>query len=258
MNAVVGFTNLLIRSRGLKGADGEHLERIRQNALHLLALINDVIDLSRMEDGHLTVQSEPVDLGALVQETVLQLEGRTEGTPVMLQMVIPRGLRNITADEARLRQVLINLVGNAVKFTDEGHVDVQVEADPKGVPIALHVRDTGPGLEKDVLEGLFDSFERLGRREVPVGTGFGLAVSRSLCRLMGFHLTVRTRVGLGSTFSIHFREIAGQESVPDPADRREPMGTATGEGVVSGPVDDASEDRMIADTLREPKVDPSP
>lgn len=219
MNAVVGFTNLLIRSRGLIGADGEHLERIRQNALHLLALINDVIDLSRIEDGNLTVQSEPVDLGALVQETVFQLENRSAGSRVMLQMVIPRGLRPITADEARLRQVLINLVGNALKFTEEGHVDVQLEADPKGRPTALHVRDTGPGLDRDILEGLFDPFEHLGNHDVPVGTGFGLAVSRSLCRLMGFHLTVRTRLGVGSTFSIHFGELQSQIDVPDPADR---------------------------------------
>ncbi len=223
MNAIVGLANLLGRSEHLETRDVRHLERLRHNALHLLALLNDVIDLSRIEDGRLSVETGPVALGALVQETLFQMEPRVEGTPVMLQTVIPEGLRPIEADEARLRQILINLVGNAIKFTTEGHIDVQVEAGPRGRPIAVHVRDTGPGIEPAVIEGLFDPFERLGHHDIPAGTGFGLAVSAALCSLMGFHLTVHSRPGLGSTFSVHFREAPEnssedrEEPVPEPA-----------------------------------------
>lgn len=228
MNTVVGLANLLERSGRIEGDDAKYLRRLRHNALHLLALLNDVIDLSRIEDGRLTVETEPVAVDELVRETVEQLEPRVAGTPIQLQMVVPRGVRPIPADEARLRQVLIHLVGNAINFTAEGHIDVQMQADSDGAPVAVHVRDTGPGIEQKVLDGLFDPFEHLGHHDVPAGTGFGIAVSSALCKLMGFHLTVRSRPGVGSTFSVWFAQPPDDgRSVPVPA--RSGLGSGSGE-----------------------------
>jgi adenylate cyclase len=148
-----------------------------------------------------------MDLAALVRETVDQLEGKALASGVALVERVPRGLGSLRADDARLRQVLINLVGNAIKFTPQGQVHVEVEAGPDGRPERLHVRDTGIGIARDRLGSIFHPFEQadgtISRKYG--GTGLGLAVSRSLCELMGFALSVESEQGRGSVFTVSFR-----------------------------------------------------
>jgi signal transduction histidine kinase len=205
LNSVVGFTNVLLRKAD--GRDHDYLTRIRDNGTHLLGLIDDILDLARIEAGRIEVELQEMDLATLVRETVDQLEGKALASGVALVERVPRGLGPLRADDARLRQVLINLVGNAIKFTPQGRVDVEVEAGPDGRPERLHVRDTGIGIARDRLASIFHPFEQadgtISRKYG--GTGLGLAVSRSLCELMGFALSVESEEGRGSVFTISFR-----------------------------------------------------
>jgi signal transduction histidine kinase len=216
LNSVVGFTNVLLRKAD--GRDREYLTRIRASGVHLLGLIDDILDLARIEAGRIEIELQDVDLGALVRETVNQLEGKAMGSAVTLAYQVPPGLAPLPADDARLRQVLINLVGNALKFTDKGRVDVEVVADATGrAAERLHVRDTGIGIAPDRLPHIFHPFEQADGTTSRKygGTGLGLAVSRSLCELMGFALSVESEAGRGSVFTVSFRP----EAATPPAER---------------------------------------
>ena len=173
--------------------------------MHLLELIDDILDLARIEEGRLEITLADVDLAQLVQQTVRQLEGRAIGTGVLLGYTVPPDLAPVRADEGRLRQALINLLGNALKFTAKGTVHIEVETDPGGGgPRCLHGRDTGIGIPADRLSHVFQAFEQAdgttARRYG--GAGLGLAISRLLCELMGFELSVASEPGRGSVFTV--------------------------------------------------------
>ncbi len=242
LNSVIGFSNLLLRGAAaeLSERDRGFLERIQANGKHLLHLINEILDLSKIEAGRMELELEPVALDALAEETIGQLESQVVGRPLRLLWEVVGGPASVpvTADRARLKQVLINLVGNALKFTESGEVRVRVEVDDAGRPLRISVRDTGIGIPEDRLEAIFRAFEQAdsGTARRFGGTGLGLAISRSLCDLMGFELQVRSEVGKGSDFSIEFGEAeppatngaaAGLEEAafegepPAPVERRE-------------------------------------
>ncbi len=209
LNSVIGFANILMKDKDerLEKQQKEFLSRILANGKHLLSLINEILDLSKIEAGRMEVVPETVDLGELVRETVSQLEGQAAGRPVKLRSELPEGLRSFRTDPGKLKQVLINLVGNALKFTEEGSVTIRVEAeDESGEPAAIHVADTGPGIPDDRLGAIFEAFQQVeaGTTRRFGGTGLGLTISRSLCHLLGYHITVESEVGAGSTFSIRF------------------------------------------------------
>jgi signal transduction histidine kinase len=142
-----------------------------------------------------------------VAETLEFLEPQARARDLELGAEVPAGLQPVEADASRLRQILLNLVGNALKFTEHGGVRVRVVADPAtGRPLRLDVIDTGIGIPADRLEAVFERFQQVdGTTERRYGgTGLGLAISRQLARLMGFGLGVQSVVGRGSTFSLHF------------------------------------------------------
>ncbi len=205
LNSVVGFTNLLLRREATPPEIArDYLGRIKSNGVYLLALINDILDITRIERGRLDIKMEPVDLEVLVRETVSQLESRIHGGNASMSVQAPDVLLPLRADEVRLRQVLVNLVGNAIKFTPSGWIQVAIRADDGGRPFAVDVTDTGVGISPQQMERVFAAFEqgdgsttrRFG------GTGLGLAISRSLCEGMGFTLSVVSAEGQGSTFTI--------------------------------------------------------
>jgi signal transduction histidine kinase len=213
LNAVIGFANILLKKRGasLAEQDLSYLTRIHENRLHLLGLMNDILDLSKIEAGRLELARGPVDLAALVSETLDQLGGQLAKPAVRLSAEVPPGLAAVEADATRLKQVLINLVGNALKFTDRGSVTLAVEGDPDtGRPLRISVSDTGIGIPAERQEAIFEVFQQgdntTERRYG--GTGLGLAISRSLLEAMGFHLTVDSEVAAGSVFTIHFTPTA--------------------------------------------------
>jgi len=209
LNSVIGFTNILLKNRSGHLSEQElgFLQRITANGLHLLDLINEVLDLTKIEAGRTEVVKAPVDLGALVQETLAQVEGDIKEKGLVLRYVVPPDLLPLNTDSGKLKQVIINLVGNALKFTEKGEVVVSVaNRTDGGGPASLSVRDTGIGIAAERLHAIFEAFQQAdgttSRRYG--GTGLGLAISRSICHLLGFGLEAESEVGRGSTFTIVF------------------------------------------------------
>ncbi len=208
LNSVIGFANLMLKRSGgeMSARDREFLERILANGKHLLSLINQILDLSKIESGRMELEVERVDLRELIPTLIAEMEGQVADRSVELRHGWNQPPKPIQTDPGKLKQVLINLVGNAIKFTEEGEVAVQVETDPDtGAPELIHVRDTGIGIPDDRLRRIFEAFRQAdgstSRRFG--GTGLGLTISRSLCRLMGYELSVSSQEGVGSTFTIH-------------------------------------------------------
>ncbi len=206
LNSVIGFTNVLLKNKAqnLLPQDLAYLQRIVSNGSHLLELINGILDLSKVEAGKMEIALGEVAIERVIYETLEQLEGRFVGTSVVPRVTMPPRLRAIESDEQKLKQVLINLIGNAVKFTEQGTISVVVHVDDADVPIRLDVVDTGIGIAPQRLASIFDSFEQgdASMRRRFGGTGLGLTISRALCRLLGYRLTVVSQLGVGSMFSI--------------------------------------------------------
>jgi len=209
LNSIIGFTRVLLTRAQARLGDRERLflERIHENGNHLLELINDILDLSKVEAGRLELTPSRFDLRELIEETLSQLTPQARND-VRLRAELPEGEIPILSDPVRLRQILVNLVGNALKFTAEGEVVVAVETGRGNRPRSITVRDTGVGIPADKLESIFDAFQQADSttsREYG-GTGLGLTISRSLCRLLGCDLQVRSEVGVGSEFTIALDE----------------------------------------------------
>ncbi|MEE9466523.1 MAG: PAS domain S-box protein [Candidatus Neomarinimicrobiota bacterium] len=207
LNSVIGFSNVLAKNKG--GHLGEKelvfIERITDNGRHLLNLINDILDLSKVEAGKLELELSIVGLDQLLTDTVAQLEGQVRRKKVKLVTEIPKKVKDLQTDEAKLKQVLINLLGNALKFTEKGNVTISVLTNPETHrPECIEVKDTGIGIPEDRLTNIFEAFQQAesGTARKYGGTGLGLAISRSLCELMGYQLNVSSEVGIGTTFSI--------------------------------------------------------
>lgn len=224
LNSVIGFTNQVRKVRGADLAPRElhMLERVLANGRHLLALINDILDLARVEAGKTEFRIEPVNVAALVADVVGTLDGQPRAPGVTLRSEIPAHLAPVAADPHRLRQVLVNLIGNAIKFTPAGSVTVGVEADADGTPSAIVVRDTGIGIPPERQEAVFQAFEQADAFTTRQygGTGLGLAISRQLCTGMGASLELESEPGRGSTFRIVF---AACEPTGEPAGDRPPQ-----------------------------------
>lgn len=206
LNSIIGFANVLLKNRNGTLADQEllFLQRIRDNGTHQLHLIDDLLDLSAIEAGKQRLVITAVSLEELIRDTVGQLEGRTTSKEVVLRVDLPTRMLPLETDSRKLRQVLINLVGNALKFTPSGSVRVSVQVSATTLrPLRIDVTDTGIGIPANRLESIFDPFEQVENGMSQKGTGLGLTIARSLCQLMGYRLTVSSDVGKGSTFSIH-------------------------------------------------------
>jgi signal transduction histidine kinase len=202
---VIGFAQVLLRNKKGNLGDGDikYLERIRDNGNHLLTIIDDILDLSRVEAGRMDVEMADVDVAQLVDEVVASLAGAAREGIIELTAQVPAGLAPLRTDRNRLRQVLFNLVGNAVKFTTDGSVRVRVNANGSE-PRSIEVIDTGIGIPADRLAQVFHPFEQADNttRRRFGGTGLGLSISRSMCELIGCRLEAESQVGAGSTFRI--------------------------------------------------------
>jgi PAS domain S-box-containing protein len=202
LNAVLGFAQIMSRDPQLAAEHRHELEIIDRSGRHLLALINDVLEISRIEAGRTTVQKEAFDLLASISVVEEMIRVRAEAKGLILRIDLADDLPSyVDGDAARLRQVLINLLGNAVKFTESGEISLRVRRGSCS-EICFEVSDTGPGMAAEDVEEIFHAFHQtaLGTAKGE-GTGLGLTISRSYVRLMGGDLTVKTRLGEGSTFS---------------------------------------------------------
>ena len=212
LGSIIGFANLLAKNKdsNLQPQELLYVERIRANGLHLLVLIDDILDLSKIEAGRAELERAPTWLTALIQEVMAQFVGTARGAKVQLLAEMPPLLAPFYTDASKLKQILLNLVDNALKFTPRGQVTVRVESDPvTQQPRRIDVIDTGIGIPTERLEGIFERFQQadnsMTRRYG--GTGLGLTLSRSLCQLLGYQLTVHSEVDKGSTFSVIFTPV---------------------------------------------------
>ena len=215
LNSVIGFADVLLRDRSgsLSEVQKDYLLRVRSNGEHLLELINQVLDLAKIEAGRVEVEAERVDLRELVLTVVGQFEGQLLDRPIELGIEIPPDLDPIRSDAQKLKQILINLVGNAVKFTEKGRIDVRVAVDSTrpSVPVLLEVEDTGIGIPEDAHAAIFETFEQVdhGTSRSFEGTGLGLAICSSLCELLGYGLKLRSRPNEGTTFTVELNPKRG-------------------------------------------------
>ncbi|HEY6167172.1 MAG TPA: PAS domain S-box protein [Verrucomicrobiae bacterium] len=207
LNSVIGFSNILLKNKAanLRPEDISFLERIGANGKHLLALINQILDLSKIEARKVELEITSVSLAALVPEILAQFEAQLRGRDVQLVAELPEPMAPFPADAGKLKQVIINLVGNALKFTDRGSVTVKVSVDPETRrPVRIDVRDTGIGVPPNKIADIFEAFQQAdtGTERKYGGTGLGLTISRALCQLMGYRIQLTSEVGKGSTFSV--------------------------------------------------------
>ncbi|HKQ19539.1 MAG TPA: response regulator [Candidatus Eisenbacteria bacterium] len=205
MNGVIGMTGLLLDT-DLAPDQREYAETIRGSADALLAIINEILDFSKIEAGKMTIEPIPFDLLVAVEEVADLLSFRASEKNVdLIVRYEPGAPRRFLGDAGRIRQVILNLAGNAVKFTEQGHVMIDVERDRTkgGTPaVRLTVRDTGIGIPAEKLGSLFGKFVQVDASTTRKfgGTGLGLAISKSLVELMGGEITAESTLGEGSTF----------------------------------------------------------
>ena len=258
MNAILGFAQLMLRDRSLSPEQTERLEVIIRSGEHLLALINEVLEMSKIDAGRATLNPEPLDLIALLADLEMMFRVRTDSQRLLLDVVTePDVPRCVVVDGSKLRQILINLLGNAVKFTDRGGIALRVgvRADAAGrLHLWAEVEDTGPGIPPEERNRLFQYFEQTSSGMKVGGTGLGLAISRKFARLMGGDIVVRSEVGKGTVFTLDI-PITQTDDLPAPA--QEPPRRVVGLKPSGRPpmvmiVDDKQENRdLLSQLLRE-------
>jgi len=252
MNGVIGMTGLLLETE-LTPAQHEFVETLRTSGESLLAIINDILDFSKIEAGRLTLNPFPFDLSSCVEEALDLLAPKAREKHLDLVHIIPEDLpASLVGDEQRLRQVLLNLVGNAIKFTDKGEVCLEVTG--RALPpledaalevgdlweISFAVRDTGIGIPHEKMELLFKAFSQVDATATRSkgGTGLGLVICERLVQLMGGSISVTSEVGRGSTFLFTIR-------APSAGARRKEAPHATLQGRRLLVVDDNETNRSI-------------
>ncbi len=203
LNAILGYgRHVLQEETGLSEAGRENLRRVISSGEHLLQLINDLLDLSKIEAGRLEVDVKPVDLRRVLVSCLATIEPAARSKGLELRMDVPEGLPEVQTDPLRLKQILLNLLSNAVKFTDSGGVEVRVRKGPG--QLLIDVVDSGIGIEEEQQELVFESFRQADGSATrrAGGTGLGLAISRKLARLLGGDVTLVSQPGVGSTFTV--------------------------------------------------------
>ncbi len=209
LNSVIGFANVLLEQEIASSGSEPHdyLERIRDNGAHLLELVNDVLHLSKIEAGRIDLELEKVDLAELVSDVVGNFMPQARTKKLTLHVDAPEGMLPLFTDRQRVRQILINLVANAIKFTDEGSVTVRIESETQR-PRRILVIDTGMGIPEHRVHEIFEAFKQLDSSDARqhMGTGLGLAISRSLAQRLGYRIEVESSPGKGTTFHVHLDE----------------------------------------------------
>jgi PAS domain S-box-containing protein len=204
LNAVIGYSALLLDGipDALSNGQRDYVSRSRAAAQHLLSLINDILDLAKIEAGKMPVHVEWVSLPELIKEVAQQVEPMVESRNLAFVTAVAAGCPQIETDKTKVKQILLNLLSNAVKFTNRGSVRVAVDCDSAG--ILLEVTDTGVGIKPEEIEAIWEDFRQLDQSRTRSfgGTGLGLSISRRLTEQLGGEIGVMSVYGQGTTFSV--------------------------------------------------------
>jgi signal transduction histidine kinase len=211
LNAIIGFSEVLLEKMfgELNEKQAEYLADIYSSGTYLLSLINDILDLSKIEAGRIEIWSVDFALEPLVAECLHTVEPMRKSDSIRLVHAVEAHVPMLHTDPDKVKQILMNLLSNAVKFTADG--TITVTAQHHGETISIAVTDTGVGIPKEALEDIFEAFRQVrnGTTRAYDGTGLGLAISRHLARLLGGDITVQSTVGVGSTFALTLPQYYG-------------------------------------------------
>jgi signal transduction histidine kinase len=208
LNAIIGYAHLFLD--GVLGELGEQqrdkIGRIDANAKHLVTLIDDLLDISRIESGRMPVHAEPLSLRELIEELMREVEPLIGRTRLSVTTAFAEDLPEVHTDRQKVKQIVMNLISNAIKFTSEGFVHVQCSHEACTDRLAVAVSDTGIGIPADQQARIFEEFQQVDdsntRRHG--GTGLGLAISKRLAEVLGGEIQLASRPGTGSTFTLSF------------------------------------------------------
>ncbi len=206
LNAIIGFSEVLAEKMfgDVNAKQAEYLQDILESGRHLLSLINDILDLSKIEAGHMELEPADFDLSGTIDNALTLVRERATRRGITLGSTIDDRLRIICGDERKVKQVLLNLLSNALKFTPEGG-RIDVSAALRDSLAEVSVADTGIGIASGDQEAVFEEFRQVGAAERKAeGTGLGLALSRKFVELHGGRIWVRSELGHGSTFTFTF------------------------------------------------------
>lgn len=217
LNAIIGFSETMLKFPAmydgvkLPSAYEADLGQIYTSGRQLLTLINDILDLAKVDAGKLDIRYEQVDLKAVINTVISTAAGLVQQKPIKLELDLPDPVPNLWADRARVSQVLLNLYSNAAKFTDQGYIRLTVRE--AGDNVHLSVTDTGCGIASHNLEVIFEEFKQAesDRRDPRAGAGLGLAISRTLVNLMNGRIWAESELGVGSTFHVVLPRYRGQD-----------------------------------------------
>ena len=211
LNAILGFSQIMARGNSVSPEQREHLEIINRSGEHLLNLINDILSMAKIESGQITLNESCFNLHQLLELLKDMFRLKAENKGLELNFIIdPEVPRNIETDESKLRQVLLNLLGNSIKFTHTGYITLTVVSEKlepqttKTVQIVFTVQDTGPGIAPNEIATLFQPFAQTqAGRQTGQGTGLGLAISQQFVKLMGGEIVAESQLGIGSIFTFN-------------------------------------------------------
>ncbi|MBF0408182.1 MAG: response regulator [Candidatus Riflebacteria bacterium] len=204
LNAVLGFAQIILHDQSLSPENRHNIETINRSGEHLLTLINNILEMAKIESGHVSINKEPSDLSELLQDIVEMFRPATETKKIWLRfepsLTVPRF---IETDSAKLRQILLNLIGNSIKFTRQGGITLRVDClqNNDQANLIFEVEDTGKGISTEDINRIFDAFEQTAEgRQSQGGTGLGLAISKQYSRLLGGNISVKSEYNKGSIF----------------------------------------------------------
>ena len=205
LNAIIGYSEILQEDAADKADEGsiEDLQKIESAGRHLLGLINNILDLSKIEAGKMDVFIEPIDIQALVNEVLSIVKPLPDKSENSVEVCCPADIGSFRSDQTKLKQCLLNLMSNASKFTSKGTLALTVARDDNS-QVCFRVSDTGVGMTEEQIGRLFQAFSQADASTTKRfgGTGLGLAITKSFCTLLGGDVTVESTLGKGSTFII--------------------------------------------------------
>lgn len=257
LNAIIGFSQLMKRDMNLSSQQKEYNTAIIRAGEHLLELINEILELSKIEAGRIVLNPTSIDLHAMCDDIYMMFRERANDKHLQLLFENSEDLpRYVMVDEGKLRQLFVNIIGNAIKFTDEGGVAIRTQAisSEEGKSyLIVEVQDSGPGISEEEIGKLFRHFEQTSTGvKKGTGTGLGLALSRELALLMGGDITVSSKVGEGSIFTFKIEFTAGNESEIEKPDTKRVIGIADkSKSYTILVVDDKKENLQVAVNLLE-------